>query len=429
MVCSDPTFQPNEAFAQQLDRDDPLRGFRDRFHMPRTSYGQRVIYFGGNSLGLQPTSVGEIVAQELRDWAELGVEGHFEGRRPWYSYHEMFREPAARLVGARPGEVVLMNTLTVNLHLLMATFYRPTRERYKIIMDWPAFPSDIYALTTQTRWHGLDPREALVRVEPRAGEHCIRPEDIEELLRREGSKAALVLFAGVNYFTGQVMDIPRLTEAAHAQGCVAGFDLAHAAGNVELSLHDWGVDFAAWCNYKYLNSGPGAVAGCFIHERHATRTDLPRLGGWWGNDPSTRFMMHLLPDFVPKASADGWQVSNPPIFSLAPVKASYDIFDEATMPALRRKSMQLTGYLQYLIDLAGPQRVEVITPRSPAERGCQLSMLVHDRPKELLPRLKASGVICDFREPNVVRVAPVPLYNTFHDVWRFSRVLTDHAHG
>lgn len=391
MVCSDPTFQPNEAFAQQLDRDDPLRGFRDRFHMPRTSYGQRVIYFGGNSLGLQPTSVGEIVAQELRDWAELGVEGHFEGRRPWYSYHEMFREPAARLVGARPGEVVLMNTLTVNLHLLMATFYRPTRERYKIIMDWPAFPSDIYALTTQTRWHGLDPREALVRVEPRAGEHCIRPEDIEELLRREGSKAALVLFAGVNYFTGQVMDIPRLTEAAHAQGCVAGFDLAHAAGNVELSLHDWGVDFAAWCNYKYLNSGPGAVAGCFIHERHATRTDLPRLGGWWGNDPSTRFMMHLLPDFVPKASADGWQVSNPPIFSLAPVKASYDIFDEATMPALRRKSMQLTGYLQYLIDLAGPQRVEVITPRSPAERGCQLSMLVHDRPKELLPRLKRPG--------------------------------------
>lgn len=428
-MCSDPTFQPDEAFAQQLDQDDPLRAFRDRFHIPRTANGQRVIYFGGNSLGLQPTSVGEIVAQELRDWAELGVEGHFEGRRPWYAYHKMFREPAARLVGARPGEVVLMNTLTVNLHLLMATFYRPTRERYKIIMDWPAFPSDIYALTTQIRWHGLDPREALVRVGPRAGEHCIRPEDIEEVLRREGPKAALVLFAGVNYFTGQVMDIPRITELAHAHGCVAGFDLAHAAGNVELSLHDWGVDFAAWCNYKYLNSGPGAVAGCFIHERHATRTDLPRLGGWWGNDPSTRFMMHLLPDFVPKASADGWQVSNPPILSLAPVKASYDIFDEATMPALRRKSMQLTGYLQYLIDLAGPQRVEVITPRSPAERGCQLSMLVHDRPKELLPRLKASGVICDFREPNVVRVAPVPLYNTFHDVWRFSRALTDHANG
>lgn len=409
-----------------MDRDDPLRTYRDRFHVPANPRqpAQPAIYFAGNSLGLQPRTAKTIIDQELRDWAELGVEGHFEGKTPWYSYHKVFRDLGARLVGARPGEVVMMNTLTVNLHLMMVSFYRPTRDRYKILIEYPVFPSDTYAIKTQVRFHGFDPADALVEIKPRPGEHLIRMEEIEAALDREGSRIALVMLAGVNFFTGQALDMQRVTELAHKHGCVVGFDLAHAAGNIVLQLHDWNVDFAVWCNYKYLNSGPGAVAGCFVHERHHNRTDLHRFGGWWGNDPSTRFKMHLLPEFVPRASADGWQVSNPPILSLAPVKASYDIFDEVGLPALRRKSELLTGLLEFLIDQAGPERIEVITPRDPAQRGCQLSMLVHERPKELLPKLKASGVICDFREPNVVRVAPVPLYNTFHEVWRFARLLS-----
>jgi kynureninase len=410
-----------------MDEREPLRGFRDRFHLPVRTDGRPVIYFCGNSLGLQPQSVRTAIEQELEDWARLAVDAHFEGRRPWYSYHEIFRESAARLVGARPGEVVLMNSLTVNLHLMMVSFYRPTPQRYKILTDSPPFPSDHYAIKTQMAYHGFDPNEALLIAQPRPGEHWIRTEDIEALLAAEGDRTALVFLSGVNYFTGQWFDMARITRAARENGCVVGWDLAHAAGNVPLALHDWGADFAVWCNYKYVNGGPGAVGGCFVHERHANRPDLPRFAGWWGNDPATRFRMHLQPDFIPQPGAEGWQVSNPPILAMAPVKASMDIFDEVGMSALREKSLHLTGYLEYLIDRLGARRFEIITPRDANSRGCQLSLLVHERPRALRDALQAEGVVCDFREPNVVRVAPVPLYNSFHEVWTFAQVLSRHV--
>ena len=403
--------------ARALDVVDPLAKFRDRFLFPRKPDGTPVIYFAGNSLGLQPKSVRAVIDQHLYDWAELAVEGHFQGSSKWYSYHEIFRESAARLVGALPHEVVLMNTLTVNLHLMMVSFFRPTRERFKILMEDAAFPSDTYAVRTQLQFHGIDPNDGLLIARPRT-------EDIEELIAREGKQIALVLFGGVNYFSGQVFDFSRITQTAHQQGCIVGFDLAHAAGNVPLRLHEWDIDFAVWCNYKYLNSGPGAVAGCFIHEKHGKNAALPRFAGWWGNDPSTRFRMHLQPEFVPREGADGWQISNPPIFSLAPVRASYDLFDEAGMPLLREKSKRLTGYLQFLLDELSPKRIEVITPREPESRGCQLSMLVHDQPRELFKALQSRGIVCDFREPNVIRVAPVPLYNSFIDVWNFAQALS-----
>ncbi|MCP4246842.1 MAG: kynureninase [bacterium] len=416
-------YQPDESFARQLDAEDPLRAERDGFHIPTGPDGTPVIYFCGNSLGLQPKGVSAMLDQELRDWAELGVDAHFEGQTPWYSYHEVFRETGARLVGAEPGEVVMMNSLTVNLHLMMVSFYRPTAQRYKILIDGPTFPSDTYAVKTQLVHHGRDPAEALIVAEPRPGEHLLRFEDLEAVLDREGERIALVMLAGVNFFTGQVMDMPKMVAAARRHGCCVGFDLAHAAGNVPLRLHDWGADFAVWCNYKYLNAGPGAVGGCFVHRRHAERPDLPRLAGWWGNDPQTRFKMHLLPDFVPAAGADGWQVSNPPIMALAPLRASLNNFNRVGMAALRAKSEKLTGYLRYLIGQMPSDRYEVITPDDPAERGCQLSILVHREPKALFRELQARRVIGDFREPNVIRVAPVPLYNTFHEVWRFAKIL------
>lgn len=421
------TYSSDESFAHDLDAKDPLRGYRDRFHVPLDKTGKPVIYFCGNSLGLMPRAAREAVTQELDDWAGLGVDAHFEGRSPWYSYHEQFREVGARLVGARPGEVVMMNSLTVNLHLMMATFYRPTRRRYKILMDWPAFPSDIYAARSQTGMHRFDPNDAIIYVKPRDGEHSIRPRDIESILEDHGDMIALVLLSGVNFFTGQFYDVGRLAETARREGCVVGLDLAHAAGNVSLSLHDWGVDFAVWCSYKYVNSGPGAVAGCFVHERHAGNPDLPRLAGWWGNDPKTRFLMHLQPEFVPVASAEAWQISNPPILSMAPLRTSLQIFDEAGMPALRAKSELLTGYLRFLIGQMPSDRYEVITPKDPRQHGCQLSILARAHPKELFKRLDAAGVKGDFREPNVIRVAPVPLYNTFHEVWRFAQILRIHS--
>ena len=416
-------FQPDEEFARQLDAADPLRRCRDLFHIPRRPDGEPVIYFCGHSLGLQPKAVKSFIEQELDDWARLGVEAHFRGRSPWYSYHELFRETAARLVGARPGEVVLMNSLTINLHLMLTTFYRPTAERCCILMEAPAFPSDLYAVQSHMKCREISPADGLLTIGPRAGEHAIRIEDLEALLEARGREIAVVFLSGVNFFTGQCFDMQRVTAAAHGQGCVVGFDLAHAAGNVVLQLHDWDVDFAVWCSYKYLNGGPGAVGGCFVHERHAHNRSLPRLAGWWGNDPATRFRMHLQPDFVPVPGAEGWQVSNPPILAMAPLRASLAIFDEIGMPALRTKSEMLTGYLQYLLDLLPPGRFEVITPRDPAQRGCQLSILVHERPREVIQVLEAEGVVCDFREPNVVRVAPVPLYNTFQEVWRFAQVL------
>jgi aminocarboxymuconate-semialdehyde decarboxylase len=421
----DSEFQPDEAFARRLDASDPLSRYREQFHIPRRADGQPVIYFSSHSLGLQPKAVRDLVEQELDDWARLGVGAHFKSETPWYSYHEVFRESGARLVGARPGEVAMMNSLTINLHLMMATFYRPRADRYKIVMEAPTFPSDLYAVKSQLRHRGFDPANGLLLLSPRQGEHVLRTEDIEALLEDRGHEIALVLLSGVNFFTGQWFDMEHITAAAKRQGCVMGWDLAHAAGNVVLRLHDWQVDFAVWCSYKYLNSGPGAVAGCFVHETHGRNLDLPRLAGWWGNDPATRFRMHLQPEFLPQRGADGWQVSNPPILAMAPLRASLALFDEAGMPALRAKSECLTRYLEYLLDRSGNGRIEIITPRSPVQRGCQLSILMHDRPKEFLSSLEAKDVVCDFREPNVIRVAPVPLYNTFHEVWTFARLLSD----
>ena len=422
-------FSADENFALKLDAEDPLRDFREKFHLPLGKDGKPLIYLAGNSLGLMPKSARELVDQELDDWSRLAVDAHLGAKTPWYSYHETLREPAARLVGAQPNEVICMNSLTVNLHLMMATFYRPTKSRFKIVMEDPAFPSDTYAVKSQIVHHGYDPKKALVLARPRDGEFTVRQEEIEALLEKQGDEIALVLLAGVNFFTGQYFDIEKITAAAQKRGCMVGIDLAHAAGNVPLTLHDWKVDFAAWCSYKYLNAGPGAVAGAFVHERHATDRELPRLAGWFGNDPATRFRLHLEPEFIPVASADSWQVSNPPIFSMAPLRASLAIFDEAGgMKALRAKSIQLTGYLEFLLGQAdtGSDRFTVITPRDPGARGCQLSILAHEHPKELHKELEAAGVKCDFREPNVIRAAPTPLYNTFHEMWRFANILGEH---
>src|SRR6266478_5376660 len=420
-------FSADENFARQLDAEDPLRGFRENFSLPLGNNGKPVIYFAGNSLGLMPKSARQIVEEELDNWGKLGVDAHHAAGTPWYSYHEVLREPMARLVGAKPHEVICMNSLTVNLHLMMATFYQPTKSRFKILMEEPAFPSDTYAIKTQIIHHGLDPKDALVLARPRKGEFTVRTEDILDLIDEHADHLSVVIMGAVNFFTGQLVDIEKVTAAAQKHGIVVGFDLAHAAGNVPLSLHEWNVDFAVWCSYKYLNSGPGAVAGAFVHERHATNTKLPRLAGWFGNDPNTRFQLHLEPEFIPVASADGWQISNPPIFAMAPLRASLAIFDDAGgMEPLRAKSLSLTGYLEFLLTEIGSKKFTVITPHNPDERGCQLSILAHEHPKELLKELEASGVKCDFREPNVIRVAPTPLYNTFHEVWRFARILALH---
>jgi kynureninase len=426
-------FSAGESFALQLDAEDALRPFREKFHLPLGKNGQPLIYFAGNSLGLMPKSARQLVEQELDDWAQLGVDAHLDANTPWYSYHETLREPMARMVGAKPVEVICMNSLTVNLHLMMASFYRPAKSRFKILMEDPAFPSDTYAIKTQIVHHGLDPKEALLLARPREGEFTVRTEEIVDLIEKNADTLAVVLIGAVNFFTGQLFDIPAITAAAQKHGITVGVDLAHAVGNVPLSLHEWNVDFAVWCSYKYLNAGPGAVAGAFVHERHATNTKLPRLAGWFGNDPNTRFRLHLEPEFIPVASADGWQISNPPIFSMAPLRASLAVFDEAGgMEPLRAKSEKLTGYLQFLLERADAgaartsDRFTVITPRETGARGCQLSILAHEHPKELHKELEAAGVKADFREPNVIRAAPAPLYNTFHDVWRFARILTEH---
>jgi kynureninase len=420
-------FSTDEDFARQLDSEDPLRHVREEFYLPLGKDGKPLIYFAGNSLGLMPRSARELVDEELNNWAKLGVDAHLATGTPWYTYHEAVREPTARLVGAKPLEVICMNSLTVNLHLMMATFYRPTQSRFKILMEEPAFPSDTYAIKTQIVHHGLDPRDALILARPRKNDFTVRPEDIIDLIDKHADQLAVVMFAGVNFFTGQLFDIEKITSAARKRNIVVGFDLAHAIGNVPLSLHDWNVDFAVWCSYKYLNSGPGAVAGAFVHERHATNTKLPRLAGWFGNDPNTRFRLHLEPEFVPVASADGWQISNPPILSMAPLRASLAVFDEAGgMDPLRAKSIRLTSYLEFLLTEIGSRKFTVITPRESNARGCQLSILAHEHPKELLKEIETAGVKCDFREPNVIRVAPTPLYNTFHEVWRFGRILAQH---
>ena len=420
-------FSADQDFAREMDAQDSLRQFREKFHLPLDKDGKPLIYFAGNSLGLMPKSSRRIVEEELDNWAKLAVDAHHAAGTPWYSYHEALREPISRLVGAKPIEVICMNSLTVNLHLMMATFYRPTKSRFKILMEEPAFPSDTYAIKTQIVHHGLSPKDALVLARPRKGEFTIRTEDIVDLIEKDPNQLAVVMIGAVNFFTGQLYDIPKITAAAQKRGIIAGFDLAHAIGNVPLALHDWSADFAVWCSYKYLNAGPGAVAGAFVHERHATNTKLPRLAGWFGNDPNTRFRLHLEPEFIPVPSADGWQISNPPIFSMAPLRASLAIFDEAGgMESLRAKSIKLTGYLEFLLTEIGSKKFTVITPREPGARGCQLSILAHEHPKKLFEELQIAGVKCDFREPNVVRVAPTPLYNTFDEVWRFAKILAEH---
>src|SRR5438445_11457414 len=420
-------FSSVEHFALQLDSEDALRHVRQKFHLPLGKDDKPLIYFAGNSLGLMPKAARAIVEEELDNWAKLGVDAHRAAGTPAYTYQEALREPTSRLVGAKPLEVICMNSLTVNLHLMMATFYRPTKSRFGILMEEPAFPSDTYAIKTQIAHHGLDPKDALILARPRKGEFTIRTEDVVDLIDKHAEQLAVVILAGVNFFTGQLFDIAEITAAARKHGIIAGFDFAHAIGNVPLLLHDWNVDFAVWCSYKYLNAGPGAVAGAFVHERHATNTKLTRLAGWFGTYPNTRFRLHLEPEFIPVPSADGWQISNPPIFSMAPLRASLAIFDEAGgIEPLRAKSIKLTGYLQFLLQQNSSKRFTVITPRNTNAHGCQLSILANEHPKELFKKLETGGVKCDFREPNIIRAAPTPLYNTFHDVWRFAKILTEH---
>lgn len=409
--------------AAQLDRDDPLRGFRERFHFPAHDDGSPVLYFTGNSLGLMPKKARDYVAQELEDWAVLAVEGHMHAKTPWLPYHEFLTEQMAEIVGAIPIETVVMNSLTVNLHLLMVSFYKPTSDAPYVIIEKGAFPSDQYAVESQMRCHGLDPREFLIELAPREGESILRTQDILSKIEEYDSQIALILLGGVNYYTGQAFDMAAITEAGHQAGAIVGFDLAHAVGNLYLKMHDWNVDFAVWCSYKYLNAGPGGVAGAFVHERHSRSFDLCRLAGWWGHDKETRFQMR--PEFKPLAGAEGWQISNPPIFQMAALRASLEIFHEAGMAALRAKSEKLTGYLESQIDSLGDDRIEVVTPRDAAQRGCQLSIRVCGGDRSLYKMISARGVVTDWREPDVIRVAPVPLYNSFEDVYRFAEVLKD----
>ncbi len=413
------------AFAKQTDELDPLKHFREKFYIPMVN-GKDCIYLTGNSLGLQPKTTQEYVLNELEDWANYGVEGHFHARNPWVSYHEMFAPLLAEIVGANQEEVVAMNQLTVNLHLLMTSFYRPSKERFKIICEAKAFPSDQYALASQAKINGFDPAEAIIEIAPRAGEHCIHTEDILAAINEHGSQTAVVIFGGVNYYNGQVFDMKSITKAAHDAGAFCGFDLAHAAGNISLQLHDWDVDFACWCTYKYINSGPGAVAGAFIHQRHAGNKKMLRLAGWWGQEKADRFKMEK--DFDPIPTAEGWQLSNAPILSMAAHKASLDIFHEAGMANLVSKGKMLSGYMLFLLDeinkSVSEKIIEVITPRNEEERGCQVSMLMLKNGKDIFEALKKEGVIADWREPNVIRVAPVPLYNSFEDVYKFAEIIS-----
>lgn len=413
-------FENTLAFAQQLDRTDSLKEYRDQFYFPMMN-GREVVYFTGNSLGLQPKAAQDHVLNELEDWATFAVEGHFHARKPWVAYHEQFAEPISKIVGAQPEEVVVMNQLTVNLHLLLVSFYRPTKQRYKILCEAKAFPSDQYALESQVKFHGYDPDDAIIEVAPRIGEYCISHEDVLKAIKENKDSLALVLFSGINYYNGQVFDMKGITEAGHKIGAVVGFDLAHAAGNIKLHLHDWNVDFACWCSYKYLNSGPGGVSGVFIHDKNLNDLNIPRFAGWWGTDKEARFKMEK--KFVPRPTAEAWQLSTVPVLLLAAHKASIEMFDKVGMDALCEKSKKLTGYLEFVIEEINKyqeQKIEIITPR---ERGCQLSIIAHGRGKDLFNKLKENGVIADWREPNVIRCAPAPMYNSFEDVFRFGEIL------
>lgn len=419
---SDLRFEAGEGFASAMDARDPLAHVRNKFCFPRAKTGQDGVYLCGHSLGLQPRTASAYMDQELRDWADFGVEGHFHAKNPWVHYHRLLTDQTAELVGALPSEVAVMNSLTVNLHLMMVSFYRPAAQRYKILVERGAFPSDQYAVKSQIRFHGFDWASSLIELTPREGESCVLDEDIESLIDREGESIALILLGGVNYATGQLFDMKSITASGHRKGCVVAFDLAHAAGNVPLRLHDWGPDFAAWCSYKYLNGGPGCVGGCFVHERHSQAWDLPRFAGWWGHDEKIRFQMG--PDFCPMPGAEGWQLSNPPILPLAALRASMDIFHDAGMDRLREKSISLTAYMEFLLDeilhRKSPSAFSILTPREPERRGAQLSIRLRRDGRKLCEKLAVEGVIGDWREPDTFRVAAVPLYNSYLDVYRFA---------
>ena len=417
-------FENSLAFAQELDQQDPLASFRSRFHFP-TFHNENPVYFTGNSLGLQPKMAATYIQEELNAWANYGVEGHFLAKRPWFSYHENLTNMAAKVVGALPIEVVITHSLTTNLHLLMVSFYRPSGKRVKILCEEKAFPSDQYALASQISFHGL-PAETLVEVGPRPGEHLIREEDILQKISELGDELALVMIGGVNYYSGQYFDLQKITAAGHAVGAVVGFDLAHAAGNVNLALHNWNVDFAAWCGYKYLNSSPGGVSGLFVHERHAHNKSLPRFAGWWGHNKEVRFQME--PGFDPIPGAEGWQLSNAPVLGMAAHLASLEIFEEAGMERIAQKRDQMTAFLAFLIEDVSVRNeekcsFEIITPTNPNQRGAQLSILAKGQGKQLFDRLTDLGVIADWREPNVIRIAPAPLYNSYQDCFRFAQYL------
>ncbi|MES2480044.1 MAG: kynureninase [Bacteroidota bacterium] len=413
-------FDTSLEFAHTQDQLDVLHPFRERFLFPQYNE-ENTVYFCGNSLGLQSSSVKYLMDAELADWAKYGVEGHFEAKSPWFSYHQQFSESLAAIVGAQKEEVVAMNTLTVNLHLLMLSFYRPKNGRYKIIMEAGAFPSDQYAVETQVRMYGYDPNDAIIEICPREGAHIIEEEDILDAIENAGDSLALVIFGGVNYYTGQLFDMASITAAAHKVGAYCGFDLAHAVGNIPMQLHDWDVDFACWCSYKYLNSGPGGVGGAYVHERHGNNPDTFRLAGWWGNDEKTRFKMQK--GFIPQKGAASWQMSNAPVFNMVAHRASLDLFDKATLKALREKSIRMTAYMEYLLEQLKHLSFTIITPKDPNRRGAQLSLLFAERGREVFKALTENGVIADWREPNVIRIAPVPMYNNFEDCYRFYQIL------
>jgi len=426
IFMADMNFEATLAYAQEQDQVDTLYSYRTRFHFPQHE-GKDVVYMCGNSLGLQPRSVEYLMQRELKDWAKYGVEGHFQAANPWFSYHHIFSERLAKLVGAKKEEVVATNTLTVNLHLLMISFYRPIGNRYKIMMEAGAFPSDQYAVETQVRMHGYDPADAIIEITPKPGKHIIEEEDILKAIEDAGDSLALVMFGGVNYYTGQFFNLQQITEAAHKAGAYAGYDLAHAAGNIPMQLHDWNVDFACWCSYKYLNSGPGGVGGIFVHEKHYSNPDIFRLGGWWGNEEKDRFKMRK--GFIPQNNAGSWQMSNAPVFNMVAHNASLDIFDKVGMKALRDKSEKLTAYTEFLLKQITHLSFEIITPTDPARRGCQLSMLFSEKGREVFDALTANGVIADWREPNVIRIAPVPLYNTYENVYRLYEIMLSVNNG
>ena len=414
-------FETSFDFAIKMDQNDELKSYRDSFHFPVDSNGNKILYFTGNSLGLQPKTTKEAVEQELDDWANFAVEGHFKAKNPWMPYHELLTDDMAEIVGAKPEEVVIMNSLTANLHFLMISFYNPTKKRFKILIESDAFPSDRFAVKSQLKLHGFDPKNDLIEWSPRSNENLLRIEDLQEIIKKNGDEIALILVGGVNYYTGQLLDLKKIAKIGHSKGCKVGIDLAHGVGNVNLKLHESGIDFAAWCTYKYLNSGPGSLGGIFVHNKHKKNKSLKRLTGWWGQNKSKRFKMRE--ELEISNGAEGWQLSNPAILSMAAIKASLELFRKVGMNKLRMKSIKLTGYLEFLILKMNNKNIDIITPKDPNQRGCQLSIKLNNSNKSLHKNLRLNNVITDWRDPNVIRCAPVPFYNSYQDVYNFVKIL------